>query len=410
MREKAKDYSTARGASFTLNGGNFTGTSLRVSGSPVTKVSQRTQTMLMLKDGSDKLALESLPKQTSGWEVLNSSGGVYRIAGLSGADLEYKMPSQASLRNAVQQAARKARLARKDTQDGLDALHLTGGAFPLDFGDSNYVSTSPDKTKFPRKYLFSGQVEAGADFGGGVTVRAAAAYHYFQNLQGELSDPCLIYAGATECSTDGRRPFFLRQGNTLSPLRQIAVDPNLPAGQIQPQPQFFGLTFNYQLLDLNAVATVPISEHAEAVLGGDYVRNLGFKRGDICRNGLLGQPFNNGGSDGDGNICSATNPTSFVGGDTAYTIYGQVGFPAPRRWGEWRVQAGYRYIESDATLDSFTDDNFHNGGTNAKGYYLGGTLGLYDGLTIGGRWLSANEISGEPYAVDILQIDLNAAF
>ena len=289
-------------------------------------------------------------------------------------------------------------------------LALRGGAFPLDFGDSNYVSTSPDKTKFPRKYLFSGQVEAGADFGGGVTLRAAAAYHYFQNLQGELSDPCLIYAGATECSTDGRRPFFLRQGNTLSPLRQIAVDPNLPAGQLQPQPQFFGLTFDYQLLDLNAVATVPISEHTQAVLGGDYVRNLGFKRRDICRNGLLGQPFNNGGSDGDGNICSPTSPTSFVGGDTAYTIYGQIGFPTPRRWGEWRIQAGYRYIESDATLDSFTDDNFHNGGTNAKGYYLGGTLGLYDGLTIGGRWLSANEISGEPYAVDILQIDLNAAF
>jgi hypothetical protein len=243
-----------------------------------------------------------------------------------------------------------------------------------------------------------------------VTLRAAAAYHQFDNVQGELSDPCLIYAGAVECSTDGRRPFFLRQGNTLSPLRQIAVDPNLPAGDIQPQPQFFGLTYKYELLDLNAVASVPISEHVRAVLGGDYVKNLGFKRGDACRNGLLGQPFNNGGSDGDGNICSPTNPTSFVGGDTAYSIYGSLGYARPRRWGEWSVQAGYRYIESDATLDAFTDDLFHNGGTNAKGYYLSGTLGLYDGLSLGARWISANEISGEPYAVDLLQIDLIAAF
>ena len=289
-------------------------------------------------------------------------------------------------------------------------LGIRGGAFPLDFGDLDYVATDPDKTKFPRKYLFSGQIEAGGDFGGGITVRAAAAYHYFQNLQGELSEPCLIYAGATECSTDGRRPFFLRQGNTLSPLRQIAVDPNLPAGQIQPQPQFFGLTFNYELLDLNAAVSVPVSENATATLGGNWIKNLGFRRGDVCRNGLLGQPFNNGGSDGDGNICSATNPTSFVGGDTAYTIYGQVGYARPRKWGEWNIIAGYRYIESDATLDAFTDDNFHNGGTNAKGYYIGGTLGLYDGLSIGGRWISANEISGEPYAVDLLQIDLTAAF
>ncbi len=122
VREKAKDYSTARGASFTLNGGNLQGTNMRVSGSTVTKVSQRTQTMLMLKDGSDRLVLESLPKQTSGWETLTGSGGTYRISNLSSTDLESNMPSPAALRNAVQQAARKARLNRQDTQDWLDAV------------------------------------------------------------------------------------------------------------------------------------------------------------------------------------------------------------------------------------------------------------------------------------------------
>ncbi len=122
VREKVKDYSKERGASFTLNGGNLERASLRMSGNAVTKVSQRTQTMLVLKDGSDKLALESLPKQTSGWEALSGSGGAYSITGLSGSDLEYKMPSPAALRNAVQQAARKARLNPQDTQEWLDAV------------------------------------------------------------------------------------------------------------------------------------------------------------------------------------------------------------------------------------------------------------------------------------------------
>lgn len=301
-------------------------------------------------------------------------------------------------------------------------LGIRGGVFPLDFGDPNNVSTSTNKTAYPQKYMFSGQIEAGADFGGGVTFRAAAAYHHFQNLQGRLSEPCLIYAGAVECSTDGLRPFFLRQGNTLSPLRQIAVDPNFvptEAQPLQPQPQFFGLTFNYHLLDLNAIVNFPLGEKTRVTLGGEYVKNLGFKRSDICRNGLLGQPFNNGAEvdyngdgtiDSNGNICAANNPSRFIGGDTAWSVYGQIGYDTPNKWGEWNVVAGYRYIESDAVLDAFSDDNFHNGGTNAKGYFIGGNFGIYDGLSVGGRWISTNEIKGDPYGVDILQIDLMARF
>ncbi len=56
------------------------------------------------------------------------------------------------------------------------------------------------------------------------------------------------------------------------------------------------------------------------------------------------------------------------------------------------------------------DDLFHNGGTNAKGYYLTGTLRVTRGLTLAGRWLSSNEISGEHYGVDLLLVDLMASF
>jgi hypothetical protein len=116
------DLQKARGATYQLTGGSLSNAQLRISGGQVNKVSQRYQTMLMLKDGGDELILESLPKQTSDWEVLNGSNGVYGISRLNSNQLEYDLPSANALRNAVQQAARRAHLNRRDTQDWLDAV------------------------------------------------------------------------------------------------------------------------------------------------------------------------------------------------------------------------------------------------------------------------------------------------
>lgn len=117
------DLQKARGASYELTGGKLAGTQLRVSGAAVTRVSQRTQSVLMLQEGEDKLVLSTLPPFTSGWQTLTSAGGAYPVAGLEPDKLEYKLPSSEILKNAVQVAARKARLDRKDTQDWLDAVH-----------------------------------------------------------------------------------------------------------------------------------------------------------------------------------------------------------------------------------------------------------------------------------------------
>lgn len=292
---------------------------------------------------------------------------------------------------------------------GVDVI-LRGGAFPLDFGNPDFPVTFIDKREFPQAYLFSGQFEVAGNVTRDIRLGAAAAYHSFANIQGELSEPCALFAGAIECSTDALAPLFLTKGNTLSPLRQILVDPTLPPGQIQPQPQLFGLTFDYDILHLAAFAEFPVSDAIGVRIEGDYVRNLSFDRNDICRNGVLGQPFNNGGPDGDGNICSATNPTSFIGGNEGYLGKVTIGHRKIERWGQWNAQFGYRYLQSDAVLDSLTDSDFHLGGTNAKGFVVGGHFGLFNGVTLGARWLSANEVSGEPFAIDVLQIDLEAAF
>jgi hypothetical protein len=301
---------------------------------------------------------------------------------------------------------------------GID-FALRGGAFPLDFGDANFPSNDPDKRGVAQKYLLSAQAELGVNINDDIRLDVAAAYHDFVNVQGQLSEPCALYAGATECNTDGRRPFFLRKGNTLSPLRQIAVDPSLPAGSIQPQPQFFGLTFDYNVLNVNASVSYKFNDDISLVATGDYIRNLAFKRRDLCRNGIAGEPFNNGKEvdyngdgtpDSTGDICATTKPTRFVGGNQGYLGMLTIGHREVRRWGQWSAQVGYRYLQSDATLDSLTDSDFHLGGTNAKGYFVGGKMGLFDGMSVGARWLSANEITGEPFAIDVFQLDLQVAF
>lgn len=289
---------------------------------------------------------------------------------------------------------------------GID-VDLRGGAFPLDFGSGDYPVTSFTKAKVPVKYLFSGQLALGAQVTESIHVKLGAAYHSFDNVQGELSSSCALYLGVTECSTDTLKPFFLRKGNTLSFLRNIARD---PTATITPQPQILGLTFDYDILNLNAAVTAKLGEKTKVSLAGDYVRNLAFKRGDLCRNGISGEPFNNGGTDGDGDICSATNPTSFTGGGTGYQVKATLGYLTPRQRGDWQAFAGYRYVESDAVLDSLTDSDFHLGGTNTKGYFVGGKFGLFDGVMVGARWMSANQIAGDPFAIDVFQIDLEAKF
>jgi hypothetical protein len=80
------------------------------------------------------------------------------------------------------------------------------------------------------------------------------------------------------------------------------------------------------------------------------------------------------------------------------------------KFGDWQVSGGYKYLERDAVVDAFTDSDFHLGGTDAKGWILGGSYGLARNTWLRARWLSANEIDGPPLAIDVLQLDLNAKF
>ena len=326
--------------------------------------------------------------------------------------------------------------ARKIAPEGT-RFSVTGGAFPLGFSSANFPTTSETKSGDDSKWLFSGQARAGITIAEAFDVDAAVAYHSFKAVQGQLSEPCALFNGNRQCSTDQRRPTFLRKGNTLFLTRNIRPDPASPLNFAQPQ--LLGLSFDYRILDLNLALKYKINEQIGVEVAGNYIRNLAQDTNDLCRTNPLGLPVNNfqaAAGIAAANVPATLDPTrraallniytnpctpdpdplgggriaKYDGGNQGYLVRALVGYARPKKFGEWNVELGYRYVESDATLDSLSDSDFYLGGTNTKGYSVGATVGLFKNVTLGGRWLSANEVSGPSLAIDVLQIDLQAAF
>jgi hypothetical protein len=78
--------------------------------------------------------------------------------------------------------------------------------------------------------------------------------------------------------------------------------------------------------------------------------------------------------------------------------------------GDWQMFLGYKHLERDAVLDAFTDSDFRLGGTNSKGFYIGGLYGVDRNSWLSAKWMSADAIDGKPFGVDVLQVDFNAKF
>jgi len=71
---------------------------------------------------------------------------------------------------------------------------------------------------------------------------------------------------------------------------------------------------------------------------------------------------------------------------------------------------GYRYVETDAVIDAFTDSEFHQGGTNDRGYYVGAAWSFNRAANLSARYFGATEITGPKLTIDLFQIDLSARF
>lgn len=276
------------------------------------------------------------------------------------------------------------------------SVFSTAGAFPIQNTVFNFPDNSSDKQNSRDKWLYGAQ--AGLDWqpSRNYDVKLGAAYYYFDRVEGQLSSACTVFSAADPCNTDISRPGYQQGGNTLFAIRDlVSVATNPPAFQ------YYGLSTSFR--ELNITGRVDIANFApiHVVLDGDYVTNLAFNAAKVAAT----NPVNNRGPSPNG-----TTVGPYQGGNMGFQARLTFGYPAvSERW-QWNLFGAYKRVESDAVVDAFNDPDFHLGGTNAKGYIFGGTVGLGHNLNLLARWLSSSEVTGSPYSVDVVQVDLNAKF
>jgi hypothetical protein len=67
-------------------------------------------------------------------------------------------------------------------------------------------------------------------------------------------------------------------------------------------------------------------------------------------------------------------------------------------------------LERDAVLDAFNDEDFHYGGTDAKGYLVTFDYSVNPRVWARLKYMSASAIDGPPLLINVLQLDLNTQF
>jgi hypothetical protein len=222
------------------------------------------------------------------------------------------------------------------------------------------------------KWLYAGQIGVERKNQKGVSAKIGAAYYGFKNITGVENPDPTGYPGATDWSA----PLFQQRGNAL-----FLIDRTNSLKE--------GLASEFKELNITGTLDIGYWDPVHIVLLGDYVENLGFKQSDVAQR-----------------VPDPDYPNT----STGYQIGMSVGYPKIENSGQWKVSFHYKYLEADAVVDAFTDSDFHLGGTNAKGWILGTEFGLMKNTWLTLRWLTSDEISGPPMAIDVLQVDINARF
>ncbi|HTY03062.1 MAG TPA: putative porin [Rhodocyclaceae bacterium] len=255
--------------------------------------------------------------------------------------------------------------------DNVDAFFTTG-VFPVMKLDPSPTSSAQSK------WLYAYQ--AGVQWQPArTTVKAALALYDYHHVEG-IANP--DDSGAQNPGPyDSTAPQFKQKGNSLFQINVAQVGAN-GTGSL------FGLASKFREADFTASVDVANLDPIHVIATADYVKNIGFDRAEILnRTGRDLEPRTRG-----------------------YMAKLLVGTPAISRRGEWQVFGAYKYLQRDAVLDAFTDSDFRLGGTDAKGYIIGGAYGIDKNTWLSLRYLSADPIDGPPYSVDTLQFDLNARF
>ena len=276
-------------------------------------------------------------------------------------------------------------------------LFGTLGAFPVEYTSDSASSIGFDKEDSDTKWLFGGQIGANWKINRENSLKGALAYYHFDDIEGKRSGACQPWSGQPACDSDGSRLAFMQKGNSVFLLRDITPNPATPG--LTPQPQFVGLASKFDVLDLNLAWDAELPSDFKLRTQGNFIHNLAYDKGEMLKRSE-GQIVNNINSKG-----------QFESGGNALMVSFTLGSALEmRKRGDWNVLAGYKYIQPDALPDGFNDSSFHLGGTNAKGYFIGANYGIEKNIYASARWLSASEVYGQPFEVDVMQLELNTRF
>lgn len=276
---------------------------------------------------------------------------------------------------------------------------FSGGIFPVYNTDFNFSSNQPEKFDSTDKWLYGAQVGIDWKINDDWKAKVALSYYDFRNIEGELSSPFVPLSSSDDGDTDSTRIISGQRGNTYMPLRNITPTADNNFGT-RYQYQYYGLASEFRNLTLTGKLDYEGFNEIKLSLTGEITKNLGFDEKSVAQRAFSdGRPGRTIDTLGD-----------FQGGDLAWNLVFNVGHLAMDKKGDWIAGIGYRYVESDAVVDGFTDSDFGGGGTNLRGFTLGGSYALSEAVRLGIRWMSADEIDGPPLSTDTIQLDLNARF
>jgi hypothetical protein len=246
-------------------------------------------------------------------------------------------------------------------------LFMTLGALPL-----TNVSPFNSNTTVEQKWLLAGQI--GADFhtANDSRLRFGAAYYDYVHIIGKRNT-------LDSTLNNWTAPAFVQKGNTMFDIANSSTDPTV---------NLFALAANYHIVDLIAVSDWRVAPRYSLGVTLEALRNVGFNASQVEQNfGAYVAPRVDG-----------------------YRADVGFGTATPPNFGSWRATIGYRYLQRDAVLDAFNDEDFHLGGTDAKGYTFVFDFSFNPRVWLRMKYLSANEIDGPPLGIDVYQIDFNAQF
>lgn len=259
----------------------------------------------------------------------------------------------------------------------------TLGAFPLD-----EIARSSQKLA-RNKWMYGSQLGIQWTSPNKSSIKLGVALFDFVNVEGrtngeELTGPF-----------DGTVPVFRTKGNSVFDINQGTA--------LSPANEKFGLVSKFRNFELIGQIDLATFDPVHVTLTGDYTTNLGYDENDI-RSRV-----------GDATIGGAGSNSAFSDKQTdAYHLRLQVGMRETDKAHDWQAFVAYKRIEADAVLDSYTDSNFYLGGTNVKGWVIGGSYGLGKNVWLTPRFFSADELKPrgglDPLRIDVLLLDLNAKF